>query len=240
MAELVVKNLERIRREIAKKFTEVAIPIIMERALENSKQYILDEIIESLHRTKMWEGLSQSTPFNSPQDLRALMGLSDDVADAAMLEIDGIIRNSLEIVSVQGRYKGRFAGISQSTQISVGLRESGLRKRLLASHYGSYVSYPSGEEIPWIKWLLDGAAVEAELVFLIDRPTISVGDSRSGRAIMDVDGDPTAYWVFNKEDFTDSENFITDIVEDEQLVERIKKVLSREIRKETKAFSGIL
>lgn len=157
----LAKGIDKARKKIHNKIKELII-----RQIESSS--IMQEL-----RSKI-------SSYQGRRTLRGEFGLTEAMANEAASVIVSIIENSIK----EPQIVQRETRTSTVFDINVDGLDPEYRSRLKNSPSLQYTSDPSGETIPWMKWLLDGNAHIRRKYGIFYPKIVSVNKSRSGQAIM--------------------------------------------------------
>lgn len=157
---------------------------------------IIEEVIKSVMKSDTADALTGGYAGNiSGLDLQAEFGLEPGMGESALKEIADVL-NDPSMVSIEDKIDTRRGNDIFFTKTIKAYSPSQYKERVTEIPSGSYNSEPSGEEIPWIEWLMH--TMEAVIgsnkgiVFDLDQLKYGGAGSRSGRAIMHGDAELTA------------------------------------------------
>lgn len=160
----LANNIEKARNKIHAKIKELVI-----RQIESSK--VMQELRNNV------------SAYLGKRTIRGEFGLTNEMANNAADVIVKIIENAIKKPSIKETSNSN----STTFDISIAALDEGYRDKLKSSKALSYVSKPSGEIIPWMKWLLDGnASIRKKygIMYLEGNKDGNVAGSRSGQALM--------------------------------------------------------
>ena len=176
MAEIVftskLADIEEAIKDVA--FAEI-LPQVINAAKDSIQTAIIPEVIEAIRNTETWDAIRGVFKGDPQRDLQAVLGIANP--EPVLEDILSIIQSNIRVDVLQS--SNEFGYI-----ITLLTNES--YQNMIAGAIGSYVSEPSGETIPWLRWLLLGSSdliVGYALAF--EGSSIkSFSKSRTGRAIM--------------------------------------------------------
>jgi hypothetical protein len=236
-------DISELRNQLLSKVGSEILPIVQEKIIIDSRDDIIRCFFDALQRNKIFQSLLDDIGGSNRNDVRAHLGLSRELALNAAYEIENMINDSLEfnnlnrasLRKVSGRRGGKFSVLGEALSIGFNISFKKLENNIRSIPSGRYTSEPSGLEIPWIDWLLDGGFVgDYRIAFADDEVVQAISEklnlkSRSGRAIMlpdsssdwDIDTD-TTFRSGNK-------NFVIRILEDNKWKMCVKQIILQKI-----------
>lgn len=223
MPKIIVKitNLEKVKKQIKKKVSSDVFPKILKSAENNAIPRLIEEFNDALERTEAFQGLLGVFAGDESRDAQAHLGLTSSFAEDAVEQIKDVIRDKVFRAEALGKTKDGVIGF-----------KFGIRK--LADDISNIPSatYNSGDiELPWLKWLLKGGSVDAEITFKISARESSIRSSRSERALMI----PTGDWnIDDYNRFSRNGNFVADALADEIWIANSEKIIIDEVKKALK------
>lgn len=173
-----------------------------------------DIIMEKIVSTESWQSIAGDYAGKGNGDLEAVFGLAD--SDSVLSGLEDLIRKLIDIkVGNDG------------TSLTVGLHHT-IETKLAASGLGSYISHPSGELIPWLKWALTGQGSIDGFEINFNPKSNQRKRSRSGRAVMQ-EGD--GWQMSDSEAYFGSTNFLIEAYSDGEIVQQISELFQAKIAK---------
>lgn len=232
MSRLQITNLDKIKSQLQKQVSEQILTKVIKEAFENITPQVKNLFMDLIKETRAWRGLLGENIDDVENDVQAILGVRDDEVEAALLDIEDIVRDALIIKNIQSRRGGSFSSIKNATTLSFTIQTSTISEDLLNTPNGSYISDGQlGQEIPWLRWLIEGGSIGGYDIVFEFYDIVSGRDfntiSRTGRAIML----PFGSWSvdeYNK--WADSGiNFLEDVFENPVFEEKLTDLLNKEV-----------
>ena len=210
MSRFIIKiDSPLFQRDLKKVVQNKIFPKVLRAAIKGSKKKLIDAFMEAIGRTMALRGIFDEYSGDLDKDVRAHLGLDEDIQSRIHGEIHEAVRQSLVSTDVmkRGRYIG-FDIVFENLIELIGGIPSGT--------YDSINKEGDSTSIPWMDWLLRGGGVSASIMFSEELDDFQ---SRSGRAIM-LEKAPFGAWDIDDYDkFAENDNFVFDALEDTQFVE---------------------
>jgi hypothetical protein len=186
---------------------------------------IQDEAIMAIRQTEEFQAIAGGRAGEFFDDLQAVLGIEDpDIALAEMLEV---IKDGIDSELFLEDRKPVFV---------LKLLGGDTFNRLMAMSGGTYTSEPSGEEIPWLQWMLTLQSDPIAANLLIGESSDpAFKDSRTGRAIMTDIG--TGKWDIQLHTNRRT-NFIVRALSEQSFKTRVREIVQKEFLSQLQSRSA--
>ncbi len=219
-----ITNIKKVREGIIREALIAINRVLKSSFADNLKKEISDLVLEAFERNDVILGLQGFFAGDEDKDLQAIFGLTDELANQIIEEMRDLIANKLNVKFTIGYSKNQIR--YNVTIVYEDLTEEA--KSLDAANYNLEIKKRTGGTVeatlPWFEWLINGADVQAEIVFDLNDTQASV--SRSGRAIMLSNAYYSGNWSWQ------GINFIEEIVKDEEFINKLELIVRNKLIKE--------
>lgn len=216
-----IKNLDAIRRNALNHVRASVLPKITKVVRDRAREQVPDLLIESVKRTDVYRGIRGDFNGEFDKDIQAHLGLLPENISSILSELEDQVRASVVV---------KASRVSAEIEITLSKLENNVRGMVT----GSYTSNPSGLQIDWINWILDGNTTVSAFIKFDEDGSWFEAISRSGRAIM-VEA-PGQHWHVRDVIGEDPRNFLQQAVNDPVFLSQLSRLVIKEFLKEIKKY----
>lgn len=235
----ILTTNSQFEKIVSKRAASLLKRVIADKIKKGVRQVVIDTFMKHLKESPILHALvGAESGDQRGADLQAEFGLDQITANAAVGQILATM-NDLRLIRVKpiGTQRARSALI----EIEITGFDDGLYKsKLLSIPEGSYTSPRSGEQVPWMSWLLSTAnSMIPGYGIAFDEDVVELDTSRSGRAVMTsnerkanlADG-RFPYLLPKKYVSVRGDDFIQDILIDRKFKKQVRDNISEFLTKE--------
>lgn len=225
MTRFQITNFNEVKEQLEISATEL-FNILLNQCLPLLNSFVKEQFLSYFADSDVWRGLIGDFAGDPDMDLQAQLGVPLDIVYDAYEEIGTVIELSLEV--------SKPIINTSDKSISFNLDFPNINEYISNIPSNAYISNKSGENIPWISWLLFGGNVEGYSIKYIGYGESGRLDksiqlySRTGRALMINDGGSWSTQDFLG--FDEAQGIVSYILQDDKFVEGIENFMENCLR----------
>lgn len=219
-----ITNMREVRDGIVREALNAINKVLKSSFANEIKEEISDLVLEAFERNDVVLGLQGFFAGDEDKDLQAIFGLTDELSNQIIEDMRDLISNKLNIKFTISYPKDRI-------RYNVTIFYEDLLTEATALDSASYnleIKKRTGGTteaiLPWFEWLINGADVQAEIVFDLNDRQANI--SRSGRALMLSNSYYSGNWDWK------GINFIEEIVKDPEFINKLEVIVRDKLIRE--------